>query len=154
MPQRSIVRTILPMLERYLERLDEEWEAQAEGARQPTLPLTVDGKVNVRALTRALGLRESQEQHFYRHKELATAVNAIARVQGVKKIGSRMLDDEEDDLMAERIHRVETRSSDLARELSEREALIERYRQENASLREQLRLLEETGMVLRVGEVR
>jgi hypothetical protein len=31
--------------------------------------------------------------------------------------------------------------------------LIESYRRENASLRAQLRLLEETGMVLRTGKV-
>lgn len=45
------------------------------------------------------------------------------------------------------------RSSSLAKILSEREAVIERQRREIESLREQLRMVEDFGMPLRVGEV-
>lgn len=153
MPQQSIVPKILGLLEPFLERLDEEWERQPEQDRCPTLPATDDGKVNVRALTKALGLRQTQEQHFYRHPELASAVNAVAYAQGLKTIGSRVLEDAYDDTVTERLQKVEARSSSLAKILSEREAVIERQRREIESLREQLRMVEDFGMPLRVGEV-
>lgn len=155
MAQTSIVPKILTLLEPYLERLDVEWEAQPAGLyKRPTLPATDDGKVNVRALTLCLGLRRTQEQHFYRHPELAFAVNALARVQGLKGIGSRVLDAIADEAVAERIGKIENRNSNLSMMLSEREAIIERQRREIELLREQLRLIESCGMPLRMGEVR
>lgn len=153
MPRPSIVPEILTLLEPYLDDLDKRWEATPEGQRLPTLPITEDGKVNVRALTLALGLRKSQEQHFYKHPELAAAVNAIADIQGVARIGSRVLVDAMDEAVADRLRQARTQSSDLAKTLAEREALIERQRREIAGLREQLALLEEGGMVLRTGPV-
>ena len=153
MPRKSIIPEILAVLEPYLERMDTAWESQLEDRRQPTLPITSDGKVNVRQLVRELGLRETQEQHFFKHPELAALVNAVAVAQGVKPIGSRALDDVADKVMADRLRRVQTQSSDLAKILAEREAVIERQRREILSLREQLRLLEEAGMVLRTGGV-
>lgn len=153
MPRKSIIPEILAVLEPYLERIDAAWEAQAEDRRRPTLPVTPDGKVNVRQLVRDLGLRETQEQHFFKHPELASLVNALALVQGVKPIGSRALEAATDKVVADRLRRVQTQSSDLARILAEKEAVIERQRREILSLREQLRLLEESGMVLRTGGV-
>ena len=50
------------------------WSAQADGKREPTLPSTPDGKINVRQLVRDLGLRETLEQHFYRKPDLAGPV--------------------------------------------------------------------------------
>lgn len=41
-----------------------QWEAQPTAHRAPALPMIDDGKVNARALTLALGLQKSQEQHF------------------------------------------------------------------------------------------
>lgn len=146
---KSITPEILAKLVPFLERLDQEWEAQAEGLRQPTLPTTVDGKVNVRGIVKALGLRQSQEQHFFRKPELAAPINALAEVQGVKKIGSRFLSDQADQVVAERLVLMNTAKNDLQRALAEKEAENERLRQEVQSLRAQLCLFEESGVTIR-----
>jgi len=149
----SIIPELKAKLEAWLDARMAQWEAQPAGHRAPTLPMTDDGKVNVRALTLALGLRISQEQHFYKHPELTTAVNAVAEAQGLKPIGSRAGSEAEDKALAARINRIEGDRNNLARTLAEREALIERQRREIEALREQLGLLEETGMLLRTQDV-
>lgn len=153
MGAKSIIPEILAKLEPYLDQCDLAWEAQPAEGRKPTLPLTRDNKVNVRAITKALGLRTSHEQHFFNKRELAGLINALAVVQNVKPIGARAIEEAADKVVEERIARMASNSNDLTRELSEREALIERYRRENEALREQLRLLEQTGLVLRQQEV-
>lgn len=133
-----------------LSDLDEEFERQPPANRNPTLPLTEDGKVNVRAFTvDVCGLPRSAEQHFFKKPTLAALVNAAAMRQGVNPIGSRMLSDVADRGVRDRIARIKGERDDHARTLAEREAVIERLRRENASLRERLRLVEETGMLMR-----
>lgn len=149
----SIIPELKARLEAWLDARMAQWEAQPAGQRAPTLPMTEDGKVNVRALTLALGLRVSQEQHFYKHPELTNAVNAIAEAQGLKPIGSRLGCGAEDRALTARMNRIQGERNDLARILAEREALIERQRREIGALREQLGLLEETGMLLRTRDV-
>jgi hypothetical protein len=149
----SIVPELLAKLEPWLDTLMAQWEAQPAGRRMPNLPMTDDGKVNVRAVALALGLRVSQEQHFYNHLELRNAVNAVAEAQGLKPIGSRTSTDTEDIAVAAQFSRIKSERSDLQHTLAEREALIERLRREIDSYREQQRLLEETGMLMRTGEV-
>jgi hypothetical protein len=149
----SIIPELKAKLEAWLDARMAQWEAQAAGHGAPTLPVTEDGKVNVRALTLALGLRISQEQHFYKHLELRNAVNAVAEAQGLKPIGSRAGSEAEDKALTARINRIEEDRNHLARTLAEREALIERQRREIEALREQLGLLEETGMLLRTRDV-
>ena len=78
---KNVTPEILAKLEPYLEQLDASWGSQPEGLRQPTLPVTVDGKVNVRGIAKAIGLRLSQEQHFFRKPELAAPINSLAQVQ-------------------------------------------------------------------------
>jgi len=153
MPARSIIPEILAKLEPYLELLDRQWESQAEGCRTPSLPHD-KGHVNVRAITEALGLRQSQEQHFFKKRELALAINALAKVQGLRGINSRELQDAEDRTHAERMHKVVQHNTDLSRSLAEREAVIERQRREIEALRAQLALLEETGMAIRTSRIR
>ena len=153
MPARSIIPEILAKLEPYLELLDRQWESQAEGCRTPTLPHD-KGHVNVRAITKALGLRQSQEQHFFKKRELALAINELAKVQGLRGINSRELQDAEDRTHAERMHKVVQHNTDLSRALAEREAVIERQRREIEALRAQLALLEETGMAIRTSRIR
>jgi hypothetical protein len=153
MPARSIIPEILAKLEPYLELLDRQWESQGEGCRTPTLPHD-KGQVNVRAITKALGLRQSQEQHFFKKRELALAINELAKVQGLRGINSRQLQDVEDRVHTERIHKVVQHNTDLSRSLAEREAVIERQRREIEALRAQLALLEETGMAIRTSKVR
>jgi hypothetical protein len=152
MPARSIIPRILAKLEPYLELLDRQWESQAEGCRTPTLPHD-KGHVNVRAITKALGLRQSQEQHFFKKRELALAINEVAKVQGLRGINSRELQDAEDRTHAERMHKVVQHNTDLSRSLAEREAVIERQRREIEALRAQLALLEETGMAIRTSRI-
>lgn len=146
---KNITPEILAKLEPYLEQLDLSWEAQPEGLRQPTLPVTVDGKVNVRALAKAIALRQSQEQHFFRKPELAAPINSLAQVQGVKPIGSRVLADQHDKAAADRLARTATEKNDLARALAEKEAEIESLREENAMLLSRLAQIESTGIAIR-----
>jgi len=149
MNTRSVAPSILEKLEPHLERLELAWSAQPEADRLPTLPLTPEGKVNVRQLVRDLGLRETLEQHFFRKPELAGPVNALAKVQGVKPIGSRMLDDIADAGVRKRLGRDAETISDLRRALAEREALVLSLRDENARLKARLGLVEETGLSFR-----
>lgn len=154
MARDSIVPLLLRVLEPHLERLHAAW--LAAGGREPTLPMTGD-KVNVRRLVQdlmALDARviASHEQHFFRKAELQIAVNRIAEEQGLAPIGSRA-PDEADEAARSRIGRLSGETSDLRRALAEREATIESLRRENTVLREQIRLLEETGMCLRTGSV-
>ena len=153
MPARSIIPDILAKLEPYLELLDQQWESQAEGCRTPTLPHD-KGQVNVRAITKAVGLRQSQEQHFFKKPELALAINELARIQGLRGINSRELQDAWDRVHAARMQKVARHNTDLSRSLAEREAVIERQRREIEALRAQLALLEETGMAIRTSGVR
>lgn len=154
MSRPSVLERLEPLVSERLEALDAAWEAQCDGQRRPTLPLTPDGKVNVRAFATAVcGLSTSQEQHFYKQPALAALVNAVAVRQGVKPIGSRMLSDVVDGAAKERLARTRSERDEHARTLAEREALIERQRRQIEALSEQLRLLEETGMVIRTAEV-
>jgi hypothetical protein len=150
MSTRSVVPSILEKLEPHLEALELAWSAQLEQDRCPTLPLTADGKVNVRQLVRDLGLRETLEQHFYRKPEIAGPVNALAKVQGVKPIGSRMLEDIADAGVRKLLARDAKTIYDLRRSLAEREALIVSLRAEVARLKARLALVEETGLSFRI----
>lgn len=150
MARPSIVPEILEKLEPWLEARMAEFESQSEIRREPNLPSTVEGKINVRELTIALGLKRSQEQHFFNHNELRTLVNAAAQSQGLAPIGSRAEGDEKDATVRNRIARVTGDRNDMAATLAEREAVIQMQRREIQSLRSQLQLRDETGMVMRV----
>lgn len=149
MANRSIVPTILAVLEPWLDDRDAEWKLSGK----PTLPATRDGKVNVRQMTLALGLKESQEQHFYRHPPLYDLVNRIAVIQGLKVIKSRLDDDVADKAVAGRLAQATKEQGELTRMLAEREATIETMRRRIGQLEAQLELRSETGMVFRVGDV-
>ncbi|WP_407112440.1 hypothetical protein [Bradyrhizobium sp. LMG 9283] len=152
MNSRSVVPSILEKLESHLERLELAWSAQPKAERAPTLPLTSEGKVNVRQLVRDLGLRETLEQHFFRKPELAGPVNALAKVQGVKPIGSRLLEDVADAGVRKRLGRDADTISELRKALAEREAVVISLRDENARLKARLDLGEETGLLFRTPE--
>jgi hypothetical protein len=102
-------------------------------------------------LVRNLGLKESDEQHFYRKPELSGPVNALAAEQGIKGIGSRLQEDEAYAAVRVIVGRNAKELSDSRRALSECEAVIVSLRAENARLKARLSLLEETGMVFRDG---
>lgn len=148
MARPSIVPQILEVLEPWLERQMTKWLAQSIGERRPTLPET-GGKVDVRNLVREAGLPAGHQQHFFNKPELQALVNAAALAQGLRPIGSRTDLDHADTAVADRLSQVQRDRSDLLRSLAEAQVAIERLRRENASLREQLHLREETGMTLR-----
>jgi hypothetical protein len=144
---RSVAPAILAKLEPYLEARATEW---VEGGRfETTLPSTVDGKVNVRAIVKALGLPVQQEQHFFKNASIRSTVNAVAEEQGLKPIGYRNEQDDADAVVFARMKQVSKRSSDLGQLVAEQAATIEWQRREIASLREQLRIVEETGQMVR-----
>lgn len=152
MAKPSITPQIAAVLEPYLEELQEAWERG--GGLTPTLPVT-DGKVNVRQLVRALAARDDNvvihhEQHFYNKPELRSAVNAVAEQQGLELIGSRSPEVAQD-AARQRIGKLSGEASELRQAMAERESVIDALRRENASLRAQMALLEETGMVVRSG---
>ena len=149
----TAVRDILGALEPYLEARLAEYERQ-EDPRAPTLPATPDGKINVRSVTREIGLKVSQEQHFYRHPELARVLNAAAEAQGLEPIGSRTQQNADDEVVRREIGKARGEATDYARALAEREALIERQRQRIQQLEEQLRIRDETGMMMRTEPLR
>lgn len=155
MAKPSITPTLLAVLEPYLEDCQRAWEAGERGLA--TLPVT-DGKVNVRELVRLLSTRDPRvvphhEQHFFNKPELRMAVNAVAQQQGLKLIGSRT-PDATPDVVRDRIGKLSGEASELRQAMAEREAVIDALRREVASLRQQLALLEETGMVVRLGSAR
>lgn len=151
MAAKSIVPELLPLLEAYIEARIAEWEAQAADPRIPTLPSTKEGKINVRELALALGLKRSQEQQFFKHVELRAAVNAAAATQGLAQISSREESDASDAALGKRIAKTGAVLSDLQRVCAEQAAQIEVMRSRMASLEERLRLRDETGMVFRGG---
>ncbi len=122
--------------------------------RSPTLPSTVDGKVNVRAITLALGRPQSQEQHFFKKPELRSAINAVAIEQGLKAVGDRHSANAHDATADERVRRAKNRSDELARLVAEQALVISEQRKEILSLREQLKLFYEVGQVIRTGLLR
>ncbi len=146
---RSVVPDILAKLEAWLDDRLRQWEEQQGLDRAPTLPMTPDGKVNVRSIVATLGLPIHNEQHFYRHQELRSAVNAAAAAQGLKPIGARGSADEP--AVANRLKQIEQQNSELGQLVAEQAATIEWQRSQITSLREQLRILEETGQTIRFG---
>jgi hypothetical protein len=67
-----------------------------------------------------------------------------------KIIGSWMLDDVADEGMRRRLKQTADDRSDLRKALAEREALFEALRAENARLKANLDLIEETGLAMRL----
>lgn len=151
MAAKSILPELLQKLEAYIEERIAEWEAQSADRRVPTLPSTKEGKVNVRELALALGLKRTQEQHFFKHVELRTAVNAAAALQGLAQISSREETDANDAALGKRITKANTDLSELQKVCAEQAAQIEVMRRRMTSLEEKLRLRDETGMVFRGG---
>lgn len=90
MPRPSVIPGIKARLEEYLDQKEAEYLAQSDCNRQPTLPGTPDGKVNVRAVANAIDLTVNQEKYLYERKELTDLINCIAEGQGLSPIGSRL----------------------------------------------------------------
>jgi hypothetical protein len=159
------VDVIMSALEPFLDELSDQWDAQPESQRHPTLPQTMDGKVNVTEIVRLLqrrnpAIKMNYVQYFHRKTPqgasngLATLVNIIAELQGLKPIGARAVDAEAFDRLTARLESVQSQANKTTQAAVDREYLITQLRQENDSLRAQLRMIEETGMPMRMREVR
>lgn len=150
----SVLPELLDLLNTYLTGRVAAWLDQPTGDRTPTLPMTVDGKVNVLALAEESGIGAARQQHLFKRLELKSLVNAVAFEQGLKPIGGRMPSDDLDREAAAHVRRTEARSNDLTKQVAEQGSVIDRQRREIEGLREQLRMFEETGQVLRTAPVR
>jgi len=151
MANKSIVPELLPILEAFLDKRMAEWQAQPAEKRAPNLPSTKDGKVNVRDLALELGLKRHQEQHFFKHADLRSVVNAAAEAQGLAQIGSRGEIDEKDAALGKLIKKTTTDLSELQKVCAEQAATIEVLRRKLASWEEKFKLRDETGMIFRGG---
>lgn len=144
----SVIPTVKAALEDYLERMQSAYLATPGQQRAPTLPSTPDGKVNVRALAQAIGLKQTQEKYLFERQELTSLINLVAEGQGLAPIGSRLLVDAADKALKERLVRTAQSAKANAQAAIEAQSataeLLEKLRDvvlENESLKaENLRL--------------
>lgn len=163
MPRPSVIPDIKARLEDYLNEREVEFMARPESSRAPTIPSTSDGKVNVRALAEAIGLKRTQEKYLYERHELLSLVNMMAEGQGLRPIGSRLAQEAGDKSIVERLARsakeaknsaqaaieVQAVHAELLDKLTEAVATIEKLQAENTRLRAQLNLVE-SGVLVRI----
>jgi len=163
MPRPSVIPAVLERLETFLNEREAQFLAQSHDSRVPTLPVTPDGKVNVRAVARSIELKQSQEKYLYERTELSSLINLVAEGQGVLPIGARLLQDAGDKSIKERMvrqakeargaaqaaveaHAVHAELLEKVRDLS---ADNEELRAENIRLRAQLDAMD-VGLQVRV----
>jgi hypothetical protein len=103
MARPSVIPGIKGRLEAWLDEREAAYLAQPEATRQPTLPMTPDGKVNVRAVAQAIQLKPTQEKYLFEREELTSLINCIAEGQGVLTIGSRVDPTEADKAIKQRL---------------------------------------------------
>ena len=163
MPRPSVIPHVRERLEAYLNAREVEFQAQPRDGRQPTLPFTPDGKINVRAVAQAIELRATQEKYLYERQELSSLVNLVAEGQGLLPIGARLLQDAGDAAIKERLVRqaqsakasaqaaVEAQAvhGELLQKLRDAVAEIETLKAENTRLHAQLDAVR-SGMLVRV----
>jgi hypothetical protein len=101
----SVIPAVRERLEKYLDLVETEYLAKPEHAREPTLPATADGKVNVRAVAQAIELKQTQEKYLFEREELTSLINLVAEGQGLLPIGARLMQDAGDKTIKERMVR-------------------------------------------------
>jgi hypothetical protein len=165
MPRPSVIPQVRARLEAYLNEREEAYLANPNGSREPTLPSTPDGKVNVRAVAQAIDLKVTQEKYLYEREELCSLVNLVAEGQGLLPIGSRLTQEAGDKVLKERLVRqaqsakasaqaaVEAQAvqGELLQKLQEAVAEIETLKTENVRLYAQLEAVH-AGMFVRVDD--
>lgn len=103
MPRPSVIPGIKARLEAWLDERESAYLSQSEATRQPTLPITPDGKVNVSAVAKAIQLTEGQVKYLHERDELKALINCIAEGQGILSIGSRVSQSQADKLIKQKI---------------------------------------------------
>ena len=92
MARPTVIPAVRERLELYLDERQAEYLSQLGKNRTATLPQTSDGKVNVRGIATAIGLRQTQEKYLFLHVELSSLINLVAEGQELLPIGSRTTD--------------------------------------------------------------
>lgn len=87
MARQSVIPAVKERLELYLDERHAEYLEQPDGSRTATLPKTPDGKVNVRGIATAIGLRQTQEKYLFEREELSSLINLVAEGQELLSIG-------------------------------------------------------------------
>lgn len=138
MARPSVIPGIKARLEAWLDQREAAYLAQPEALRQPTLPMTPDGKVNVRALAQAIDLKPTQEKYLFDREELTNLINCIAEGQGVLTIGSRVNQTEADKAVKQKLIQQAKRSQEATQAATEAVAahqeLLDRIRSLSAEL--------------------
>lgn len=138
MARPSVIPGIKARLEAWLDECEAAYLAQPEALRQPTLPTTLDGKVNVRALAQAIDLKPTQEKYLFERDELTNLINCIAEGQGVLTIGSRVNQTEADKAVKQKLIQQAKRSQEATQAATEAVAahqeLLDRIRSLSAEL--------------------
>lgn len=101
----SVIPAVQERLEVFLNVRETEYLSQTDIPRVATLPSTPDGKVNVRAIAREIGLKVSQEKYLYERDALSSLINLMAEGQGLRPIGSRLTTGAGDAALKEQVHR-------------------------------------------------
>ena len=163
MARPSVIPQVRVRLEAYLNDRETEYLAQPDCSRQPTLPATPDGKINVRAVAQAIELKQTQEKYLYERDELSQLINLVAEGQGLLPIGSRLTQEAGDAALRQRMVRqakdakasaqaaVEAQAvqAELLEKLKDAAAEIESLRAENLRLRAQVDAMH-AGLFVRV----
>ena len=105
MARPSVIPTVKATLEEYLERMQSAYMEMPEDKRKATLPFTPDGKINVRLLAQAIGLKQTQEKYLFERQELTSLINMFAEGQDLLPIGSRLVQEASDDALKQRLAR-------------------------------------------------
>lgn len=138
MPRPSVIPDIRSRLEAYLEKQENAYLQQPEATRRATLPSTPDGKVNVRAIREAIGLKPTQEKYLYERRELCELVNIVAEGQDLLPIGSRLTQEAGDKAIKTRLIQESRRASEASQAVVEAQAaqaeLLERLQSVNGEL--------------------
>ena len=156
MPRPSVIPSIREKLESYLDECEAAYQGQPEAARAPTIPATGDGKVNVRQVGQAIGLKPTQEKYLYERSELSSLINLMAEGQGLAPIGSRLAVDAADQAMRQRAQiqaqairsatqaatEASAQHAELMETISQLSQDLHALRAENTRLRSRLELIE------------
>lgn len=138
MPRPSVIPGIKARLEEWLDQREAAYLSQPESQRQPTLPMTPDGKVNVRAVAQAIDLKTTQEKYLFEREELSSLINCIAEGQGVLSVGSRISQSEADKAIKQKLIKHSKAAQEAAQTATEavaaQQELLDRIRTLSAEL--------------------
>lgn len=154
MAQKSIIPEFLARLEPILEEARKKWLEQPEADRKPTLKVNAQGQVHVGHLLETMGYDVEKYRQHFRKPDLKGPVNALCREQGIPGIGEDGPVASAEAAVKAVIARQGSDNKRLAEQLAEAQAVIIRQQREIASLKAQLGLAQDTGVLLRTAPVR